>query len=100
MSTLIRKEIRINEEQNYKCSVYYEKGIKYWLVVVPIKLVNRGSYIIEEFGAFTGLKTTLIDMNGSRKSKLSTQKAIEKADEMIPKMIEEIKLKKKDGITN
>ena len=42
------KEYLKKDNQDYKASIYYDKGIKYWLVIVPIKITKKDGYDLEE----------------------------------------------------
>lgn len=54
------KEYLNVDGQEYKASIYYDKGIKYWLVIVPVTITKKDNYQMEEYGAFTGLKCDLL----------------------------------------
>jgi hypothetical protein len=68
-----------NENSKIKFAIYYEKGKKYWISVIPVKITKKEGYSMEEFGAYTGFRQTLIECN--RKSKKTLDTAIKLMNE-------------------
>lgn len=85
----VHKEYKIIDEQEYKLSVYYDKGSKYWMVVVPVKRSQQGNFSMEETSTFSGLKQDLIKVE--RKTKKNTELSIQKAKENFDLFINKIK---------
>lgn len=53
--------------------------IGYRVSVIPVKLSKRGSFTMEEFGAFTGFNDTLLEIERQSQKRLQTALAILKS---------------------
>jgi hypothetical protein len=82
------KDYKKVQEQDFKCTIHYNKGKDYLLVVIPVKITKKEGFSIEEYGAFTGFKQSLLEVE--RKSKKNLKKAIELAKPLIDEMITKI----------
>ena len=60
----------------------------YYLTVVPVKIIQREGYSLEETGAFTGFRNLLLEVE--RKSNKAYNKAVELGTPLIEKFIEAI----------
>lgn len=78
-----------NETSKIKFSVFYKKGEKYSVTVIPVKISKQGNFSTEEFGAYTGFNDTLLLCN--RKSKKQLEAAINKLNENKQKYLDYFK---------
>lgn len=87
MSTLYKEYVKLENGQEIKFSISFNKESRNWatsqptpigyrVTVTPVKRSTReGGYIIEESGAFTGFNDTLLEFE--RQSKKRLQSAID-----------------------
>lgn len=57
-------------EGELKFAILYEKGYGYVLVVVPVKRTKGEGYTMEEMGAYTGYRITVVHTNRKSSTKL------------------------------
>lgn len=87
MSNLHKEYWPLSENGKWKCkerelkvAVNYDKQLGYRVVVVPVKTSDMGRGItMEEYGAYTGFKDTLLEVN--RQSSKRLQQALKILEE-------------------
>ena len=69
-------------------ATYQDEDRGYYIHVTPVKLENRGSYNMESFGAFTGIKAIVKPVK--RKSSKAEQEAIKIAEANEAMLIKQV----------
>jgi hypothetical protein len=74
----------IEGNRHIKTMVYYQKGHGYYLSVSLVEREDRGTYFIESFMAYSGLRTLMLEVKRQSKKAYETAVALseDKADKL------------------
>ena len=78
-----------DQSQKIKICTWYTPGQGYKASVIPVKIINRDWYSLEESGAFTGFNVRLFEC--SRRSKKTDQEAQTLISENLSRFLEAFK---------